>query len=34
MRKNKFDNPAKGFNLQEALLENTGQVVPQKREKK
>ena len=34
MRNNKFDNPAKGFNLQEALLENTGQVVPQKREKK
>lgn len=34
MRKNKFNNPAKGFNLQEALLENTGHDIPQKREKK
>lgn len=34
MAKKEFKNAAKDVNLQEALLENTGQVVPQKREEK
>jgi len=34
MTKKEFKNAAKDVNLQEALLENTGQTVPQKREKK
>lgn len=34
MAKKEFKNAAKDVNLQEALLENTGQVVPQKKEKK
>lgn len=34
MKKKEFKNAAKGLNLQDALLESTGQTVPQKREKK
>ena len=34
MAKKEFKNTAKGLNLQDALLESTGQAVPQKREKK
>lgn len=34
MKKKEFKNAAKGLNLQDALLESTGQAVPQKREKK
>lgn len=34
MAKKEFKNAAKDVNLQEALLENTGQTVPQKREEK
>lgn len=34
MAKKEFKNAAKDLNLQDALLESTGQAVPQKREKK
>lgn len=34
MKKKEFKNAAKGLNLQDALLESTGQAVPQKREGK
>ena len=34
MAKKEFKNAAKGLNLQDALLESTGQAVPQKREGK
>lgn len=34
MKKKEFKNAAKGLNLQDALLESTGQSVPQKREGK
>lgn len=34
MKKKEFKNSAKGLNLQDALLESTGQAVPQKREGK
>lgn len=34
MKKKEFKNAAKDLNLQDALLESTGQTVPQKREKK
>ena len=32
MKKKEFKNAAKDLNLQDALLESTGQAVPQKRE--
>lgn len=34
MAKKEFKNAAKGLNLQDALLESTGQAVPQRKEEK